>query len=180
MIPLFKNLITTVVAPHGITDLIHAAQHNRTTELVMLNGVTVIGSLVLSDTAPLLLDGAFIAASVVHFHHDMPEIKAVPTPVLSAALIAVSIVHFPSILMMYMVILHVPNHYRTNLPYIMKDAEKNVGFIILFTMVLFFGGQIFPWIYDNEFVFNGSKGLIISHIIYNERHIYNRASLTKN
>jgi len=180
MIPLFKHLITTVVAPHGITDLMHAAQHNTTAELVMLNGVSVLGSLVLSDTAPLLLDGAFIAASVVHFHHDMPEIKAVPTPVLSAALIAVSIVHDPSILMMYMVMLHVPNHYRTNLPYIMNDTEKNVGFIILFTMVLFFGGQIFPWIYENEFAFDGAKGLIISHIVYNERHIYNRASIRKN
>ena len=171
MIPIYKQLITTVIAPHGITDIIHAVQYNMTTELVTFNGLTIGTSYVLSEKAPLLLDGAFIVASVVHFRHDMPHINAIPRATLSAALIAVSIMYDPNILILYMVLSHVPNHYRTNWKYINTD-KKNVGLIVLFTMVLFFGGEIFPSLYESGLTFDCAKGLIISHVLYNEKHIY--------
>tara|TARA_R110002072_G_scaffold192865_4_gene350017 strand:- start:850 stop:1227 length:378 start_codon:yes stop_codon:yes gene_type:complete len=124
MIPIYKNILTTVIAPHGITDMIHAVQYNITTELLALNGAVLGGSVIMANSAPMLLDGAFIVASVVHFRHDMPTIKHVPKSALSTLLIGSSVLYDPNILFLYMVATHVPNHYMTNWRYIRENTKK--------------------------------------------------------
>jgi hypothetical protein len=42
-----KNIITGVIAPHGITDLIHAKQENLLPELYTINIFTTLGILIL-------------------------------------------------------------------------------------------------------------------------------------
>ena len=172
MIPIYKNILTTVIAPHGITDMIHAVQYNITTELLALNGAVLGASVIMANNAPMLLDGAFMAASVVHFRHDMPTIKYVPKSTLSTLLIGSSVLYEPNIIFIYMVATHVPNHYRTNWRYIRENTEKNVGLIILFTLALYLCGELFPTLYECQLAFDCSKGLVISHIIYDEKHIY--------
>ena len=102
MIPIYKNILTTVIAPHGITDMIHAVQYNITSELLALNGAVLGASLIMANNAPMLLDGAFMAASVVHFRHDMPTIKYVPKSTLSTLLIGSSVLYDPNIFFLYM------------------------------------------------------------------------------
>jgi len=172
MIPIYKNILTTVIAPHGITDMIHAVQYNITTELFALNGAVLGASVIMANNAPMLLDGAFMAASVVHFRHDMPSIKYVPKSALSTLLIGSSVLYDPNIFFLYMVAMHVPNHYRTNWRYIRENTKKNVGLIILFTLALYLCGELFPALYECQLAFDCSKGLVISHIIYDEKHIY--------
>ena len=43
-----QKAVSTVIAPHGITDLIHANQHNITSELLQINGFTLVYSHVLT------------------------------------------------------------------------------------------------------------------------------------
>ena len=173
MIPIYKNILTTVIAPHGITDMIHAVQYNITSELFALNGALLGASVIMANNAPMLLDGAFMAASVVHFRHDMPTIKYVPKSTLSTLLIGSSVLYDPNIIFIYMVATHVPNHYRTNWRYIRENTEKNVALIILFTLFLYSCGELFPALYESKLAFDCSKGLVISHIIYDEMQIYN-------
>ena len=172
MIPIYKNILTTVIAPHGITDMIHAVQYNITSELLALNGAVLGASVIMADNAPMLLDGAFMAASVVHFRHDMPTIKYVPKSALSTLLIGSSVLYDPNIFFLYMVATHVPNHYRTNWRYIRENTGKNVALIILFTLILYSCCELFPALYESKLAFDCSKGLVISHIIYDEKHIY--------
>ena len=38
---IYKNIISNIIAPHGITDEIHSIQYNTTNELLLLNtGIT--------------------------------------------------------------------------------------------------------------------------------------------
>ena len=39
---ILQKAVSTVIAPHGITDLIHANQHNITSELLQINGFTLV------------------------------------------------------------------------------------------------------------------------------------------
>lgn len=171
--PIHKNLLTTVIAPHGITDMIHAAQYNTTTELLAYQGVSLATSLVLSKHIPIVLDDAFIIASITHFRHDMgnPEIFRVPKYVMSAALLFASIHFDPNILYSYMVLIHVPNHYKTNWKYIKSSPQKNIGGIILFSLLLFGLGEFYPSLFESKEIFAMSKGIVISHVLYNELYI---------
>ena len=47
---ILQKAVSTVIAPHGITDLIHANQHNITSELLQINGFTLVYSHVLHFT----------------------------------------------------------------------------------------------------------------------------------
>lgn len=181
MIPtIHKHLLTAVIAPHGITDIIHATKHNATTELVAWNGASLASSWFLSQHIPIILDEMFIIASIVHFRHDMPvlgqELARVPKYVLSGALLFASIRYDPNILFGYMVLLHVPNHYIMNWKFMKDEPYQNIGLVVAFSLLLVFSGEYFPWIFDSQLLFDMSKGIIVSHVIYNEKNIHNRAT----
>ena len=76
-----------------------------------------------------------------------------------------------------MLISHVPNHYKTNWIYIKKNTHINVSFIILFTFFLTYIGLTYPYLYDSKMIFDISKGLVISHVIYNEIYIHNNITI---
>ena len=172
-----KHLLTAVIAPHGITDIIHAAKHNATTELVAWNGASLVSSWVLSQHIPIILDEAFILASIIHFRHDMPVLgegllMRIPKYVLSGTLLFASIQYEPNILFGYMVLSHVPNHYRMNWKFIKDEPYQNIGLVVAFSLLLVFSGEYFPWMFDSQLLFDMSKGIIIGHIIYNEKNIH--------
>ena len=168
-----RHLLTSVIAPHGITDMIHASQYNTTTELLAYQGVTLATSLALSTHIPVVLDDAFIIASITHFRHDMGNLGffGVPKYVMSGALLFVAINFDPNILYGYMVFVHVPNHYKTNWKYIKVSPLKNIGGIIVFSLMLFCIGELFPFLFESKEIFAMSKGIIISHVLYNELYI---------
>ena len=168
-----RHLITSVIAPHGITDVIHALQHNTTTELVAYNGASLATSWLLSSHIPVVLDDAFIIASIAHFRHDMDNhIICVPKYVMSGALLFAAIHFDPNILYGYMVFVHVPNHYKTNWKYIKANPWKNIGGIIIFSLLLFGLGEFYPFLLESNQLFAMSKGIVISHVLYNELYIH--------
>jgi len=171
--PIHRHILSAVIAPHGITDIIHAAHYNMTKEVVALNGASITASWFLSDNIPLLLDEAFIVASIVHFRHDMPVIARIPRYAMSGALLLTSIQYDPNILFGFMVLLHVPNHYKTNWKFMKDEPYKNIGGVAVFSLLLVFFVEYFPGLIQSKLLFDISKGVVVSHVIYNEKYIHN-------
>lgn len=69
MVPFVNNII---IAPHGITDLIHAHHNDLIKPLLQIYGTTFTASQILHithlDTATHIL---FAVASIAHFRHDL-------------------------------------------------------------------------------------------------------------
>tara|TARA_Y100001937_G_C7030398_1_gene289824 strand:+ start:111 stop:635 length:525 start_codon:yes stop_codon:yes gene_type:complete len=173
MIPVVQqHIITAIIAPHGITDIIHATKHNTTRELVSLNCLSCASALALSNYNSLLLDGIFTVTSIAHFRHDMPTIQRIPTYVWSSMLLLASILFETNILYGYMVMLHVPNHYKINWKFMKGEPYKNIGLVVLFSLLMIFCGEKYPSMFITPSLFDMSKGVIISHVLYNEKYIH--------
>ena len=168
---ILQKALSTVIAPHGITDLIHANQHNITTELLHINGFTMVYSHVLHFTDQNILGTLFLLSSIIHFRHDMPRVLGIPRFIWSSLLIslfsAYNMAFYP-----FMILIHVPNHYRINWQYIKKNMSRNLQFLFLFTLFSSFLGD---FVFDKlltGYVIDMAKGIVIAHIIYEELHIH--------
>ena len=73
---IYQNIISGIIAPHGMTDYFHARQNNYMRELFSINVACASSSLVLNAVHDpySILDASFLISSVVHFRHDMPKI----------------------------------------------------------------------------------------------------------
>lgn len=171
------KILTDVVAPHGITDLLHAVQNNNTRNLLSMNTFCVLSSFGLSqnEVTTFGLNLLFIVSSVVHFRHDFPVLfkcddNKVQQFVLSFMTIFTFLINH-NVFFYYMCFIHVPNHYYFNRQVIAKRKLINLSFILSFTLFLSFVGSY-------QFALNPSfyplyKGIVISHVMYQEIYIHN-------
>lgn len=168
----YQNIISGIIAPHGMTDLFHSQQYNKTKELLLMNAGITITSFILNnnDLSPIL-DSSFFLSSIVHFRHDMPNIKMIPRYFLSTSLILLSLQQ-PDLFFLYMIALHVPNHYKNNWKYIEYDKDKNIGILFLFTVIFLYITNQYNDLIDVNFISTLSKSGIISHIVYEETSIH--------
>ena len=109
----------------------------------------------------------------------MPRVFGIPRFIWSSLLIslfsAYNIAFYP-----FMILIHVPNHYRINWQYIKKNLLRNIQFLFLFTLFSSFFGD---FIFDNlltGYVIDMAKGIVIAHIIYEELHIHKDLPLLNN
>ena len=176
MIPPFyhikRKILTSVIAPHGITDILHATQNNSTKQLLSINSLCVVGSFGLSqtDVTMLGLNSFFLITSLVHFRHDFPVIskntsKELQQYVCSVALI-LSFVENHELFFWYMTLVHVPNHYYLNREVVKERCVINLSFILGFSLLLSFIGE--QYIIFDPLLFPLYKGLVIGHVIYQE------------
>ena len=71
-----KHITNGVIAPHGITDMLHARCENKMKELTLTYGTTIVSSYLLSDVGMgMAVNILFFVLSVVHFRRDMPIIN---------------------------------------------------------------------------------------------------------
>lgn len=166
----YKYLINGIIAPHGITDIIHAQQNNLLPQLFTINGITILSSIIL-DKYHLedILNGLFILSSIIHFRRDFPKNKFIPRYLFSYILLLISIFYNHNILIFYMLIIHVPNHYYLNWKYIKNKKIQNISVLSITTTLFLKMENTFYFISLTPFV----KGIIISHIIYEESFIFN-------
>lgn len=170
------KIITTVVAPHGITDFIHATQYNTTQELLSINTVCLLTSIGMSqnDITMMGLNTFFIISSAVHFRHDLPlTLKNKNQEIQKYIFSLITILSFIAnhdLFFWYMCFLHVPKHYYTNRNVISKDMLINSFLILSFTLFLSFVGTkevvFYPFLYPIY------KSVVISHIIYQEMYVH--------
>ena len=168
--PMIKNIITGIIAPHGITDLVHAKQNNLLPELYTINIVSVLGAMGLEHNAETLLNVIFYTISIYHFRNDMPKIKDCNQTILSTLMILSFFAINPNIFLYYMVFIHVPNHYLMSWNMMSKDKKLSVLIISLTTLISMVLGN--TKLIEYEIVDTIAKGLIFSHIIYEEAYIF--------
>ena len=175
---LIKQLITTVIAPHGMTDLIHAKLYNTTDTLYTINSVNFGATLLLESAhVPYVMDIAFIISSIIHFRHDMPTFKSVDPMWISAIFVALTVTFQVDLFMAFMVAVHVPNHYKMNWKFIETDVPNNVALLLLSTLVFSQFTGLPDDILFSPFLMDISKGFIISHILYEETCIHSPKKL---
>ena len=170
---LLKQLTTTIIGPHGITDLIHANQTNNLPELYQINAITAGTSLIMDHYHMVpVLDAAFFISSIIHFRRDMPEIYKFPRYVWSTMLLAVTI-EKSELFFLYMLLVHVPHHYQMNWKYMKKDPRLSFALVVFATITLGHMGTLMGDFIYTDTIVNLSKGIIISHIAYEELYIHN-------
>ena len=170
--PITRTIITGIIAPHGITDLVHAKENKLLPELYTINIVSVLGTMALDNNAKMLLDIIFYASACYHFRNDMPKTPEMANQTTLSALMLLAFLTFdPSLFLYYMIFIHVPNHYLMNWSVLSKHKKYSIIVIALTTMVSIIAGET-PGIMESHIVEIISKGLILSHIFYEETFIF--------
>ena len=169
-----QKSISTIIAPHGMTDIMHANEYGLMRRLYEINvGSIVTGHFLSIGHCEYIINAVFIVCSIAHFRHDMPSINNVPRYVLSTSLLPMFAVHNPTFYM-YMLLVHVPNHYRMNWKYIQPKLVFNLGVLIIFTVLFSFGGEMFFQHFVNDYFVDIMKSIVIAHIVYEEAFIHKK------
>ena len=170
---LFRRTVTGLIVPHGMTDLIHAQQNYLTGALYRINGATMLTTYLLNKTNQnIIINTIFLLASTIHFRRDFPKIKNIPRLFLSGIFLLLSILYNPNLFIYYMVFIHLPNHYRMKWYYLSRTPIRTITTMTLSTGVFLIIGEKLPIFINNKLFMDSMKSIIISHIIYEECHVY--------
>ena len=166
-------IISTVIAPHGMTDLIHAYENKQMQNLFRIN-LLCVATACLGDFmhVPQIIDACFVGASIFHFRHDMPKIQNIPQILFSTLLVLNFSKIGISMFLLYMCLIHVPNHYKHYTGLFEKHG-------LLLTSILANATFVFAYMTLNHADLLTSslmdclvKMIIVSHIVYEE--VYDR------
>lgn len=166
-------ITTTIIAPHGITDLVHAYVNDKKQQLYKINLICLLGgSFLYISNYDNLLHFIFLIASAIHFRHDFP-VNSKPLKLILSSLLVVNAEKIGmALFLMYMTFIHVPNHYMLNSKLIKENFRYSFISILGVTILFFLVGNNTPDLFYNEHVYCLSKSLIISHILYEEKYIH--------
>lgn len=173
---LIKCTPTWVIAPHGITDYIHAKKYELLPALYKINLAAVAATLLAHMShCDNLIHYAFMGSAVIHFRNDMPNIGLKNKEKLgfqllcSTGLVFIGPIIKWNIFLYYMLFIHVPNHYKMSYDYVKDHMKETVSLVIGFAILL------------NSISYNPlesveidwlSKSLVIAHIAYEELYIF--------
>ena len=170
---ILRRVVTGLIAPHGMTDLIHAQQNYLTWALYRINGATLLTTYLLNNmNQNMMINAIFLLASTIHFRRDFPKIKNIPRLFLSGIFLLFSIFYNPNLFIYYMVFLHLPNHYRMKWHHLSRTPVKTVTTMALSTGLFLIIGEKTVIFMNNKLFMDIMKGIIVSHIIYEECHVY--------
>jgi hypothetical protein len=110
----------------------------------------------------------------------MPKIPEIGNQTVLSALMLLAFLTFePSLFLYYMIFIHVPNHYLMNWSLLSKHKKYSIIVIALTTMISIIAGET-SGIMESHMVETISKGLIISHILYEETYIFKSLPFIEN
>ena len=171
---ILRRAITGLIAPHGMTDLIHAQQNYLTGALYRINGATILGTYMLHYLQQyVIINIIFLIASTIHFRRDFPKIKNIPRVLLSSIFLLFSIGYNPNLFIFYMLFVHLPNHYRMKWKHLLITPKKTILTMTLSTGIFLILGEKTVVLMNNTLFMDIMKGVIVSHILYEESHVYN-------
>lgn len=174
---LMKYSPTWIIAPHGLTDYIHAKKYQLIPKLYTINLAATAGTLFAHISHnDNLIHNAFLLSAIIHFRNDMPHFNLKNTEKMIFQLVCSSglVLLGPSmqwnLFLYYMLFIHVPNHYKMSFDYVKDHLKETVALIvggsILLNTISYNPINVNP---DLDWV---SKALIIAHIAYEELHIF--------
>jgi hypothetical protein len=170
-------IISTIIAPHGITDLIHAYHTKKSSGLF----TTYVSSLCVSYGLDFfhctdVLVGILCIASFFHFRHDFRYIENNFVTNICSFATLYSMIQYPSTFFYaYMSCWHVPQHYFMALPYIKPYFSQTLFSISSIALATFFLLHTSS-ISTKPVLFVSGIGIILGHILYEELIIHKRLS----
>ena len=176
---IFPNILkystAIIIAPHGITDMIHAQQNNLSHYLIPIHFLSTSFFFILSKfNLSHIGFQIFLIASVFHFQRDFFILKNIFLQFIFSSIVVYCNYISPSIVFFYLLFCHVPNHYIQSWNFLKLNPYKSFFIISIFT---FLSINITHFcLNDNSnksFIENIIKGIIIGHIIYQEKFIHN-------
>tara|TARA_B100001989_G_C24536563_1_gene464756 strand:- start:50 stop:634 length:585 start_codon:yes stop_codon:yes gene_type:complete len=168
-IDLFIPIITSfIIAPHGMTDLIHAEENNKQKQVHLTYISCLISGLFLNNANSQIFDALFLIVSIIHFSHDLPFKNRLIQILLSSIFVLdLEKIDF-SFFIYYMIFIHVPNHYNRFEKLLKKYKKKSFTYIFGTGLLIFILFQNNPNIVEQKLVLDISKCIIVGHIIYEE------------
>lgn len=172
-------IVNTIISPHGITDLSHSLETENTNNLLKIYGINfTLSNFILNDICyDNFINSLLIASSIIHFRHDIPNIKYknynIPKYIISFLLISFFVILKSDMIFYYMLFIHVPNHFKLNNFHIKNNKLLNFILYSIFGFILLIIDEKYNYIYDNINLINNLKFIIISHVIYQEKYILN-------
>ena len=187
-----KPIINNIIIPHGMTDFIHAKLHRQIPQLCSIYASTTLCSVLMTPFLqyPEHIHPFFLCASAIHFRTDMPawgqnrfskSMVQLLQLLQSTLLIGLfSITHNIEFFLLYMVVLHVPNHYRNAWSFIRKDLYSTILSITgcqctLLLLEHIWGPLMKPDI-SNHIPLPVQFG-VVAHILYNELYVLTESPL---
>jgi hypothetical protein len=166
--PLYFQVMTKIIMPHGITDLVHCHQHHKHKTLIASYfGSIGIGHLLHTHNLDPIWNTVFISLTFLHFQHDfffLPMYVRFPL----IALILWGFQYFSiTPFIFYMCFLHVPNHYRMAWNYLKSHTTQTI-FLILATSLVSEKALSIDANIDMSFILS----IVIGHILYEEIEIH--------
>lgn len=187
-----KPILNNIIIPHGMTDFIHAKLHGQLPQLFSIYASTTVCSVLMTAFLqyPDHIHPFFLCASAIHFRTDMPafgQTRLSNTSVqwlqfLQSTLLVglFGITHNIELFLLYMVLSHVPNHYRNTWSFIRKDLFGTLLSITgcQFTIFLIehIWGPIMKPDISNHIPLPAQFG-VIAHILYNELYVLTESPL---
>ena len=173
-----KALYTHIIAPHGITDVFHAhhTQNYRSLFTSYAGSMLVSAGLHQFHLDNVLWFG-FCFASCFHFRHDLISIFPKVSPDLrhqlwiTGSLLSI-LIQQPNWFLIYMVLLHVPNHYRMAWKYTRPSWKALLASIAL---VAFVCDTQYDYVLQNQH-WDWIIGIVLGHIVYEEKCVHSRES----
>lgn len=173
LIKLFRDVI---ISPHGITDISHSIQTNNQINLLKINTLMLGSTSFIINPYNLdnMLNIIFLTSSIIHFSHDMPNLKFnqnyISKYLLSTLLFFILNFIGLDFIIYYMVIIHVPNHYISNKDIVFNDLNTNIFLISLISIICLYFDYYLCLNFNNDII-NFLKSIIISHVIYQEKYV---------
>ena len=153
-----------IIGPHGITDLIYAIEYKKIVQLlgVYTSTITFFNWLHVNQYEKII-NTLFITLSTIHFKNDIPINNKYIQLFFSILFVGnLKSIGLP-IFLLYMCLLHVPNHYLTYFDLLKKN--KILFFSTITTSIITLCSNNLLTRQPNS---NMIKAVIVSHILYEE------------
>lgn len=175
---ILKIVTTGVIAPHGMTDWIHAMQTNNVNMLLNINAITTGSFLFMHQTGnENFLNFVFILSSIIHFKHDIPFKNQFLSIAIVQMIFLFSLFDL-DLLYMFLTFIHVPHHYIINWKYLSKTPLKSILILGISTILMLNFDKL--QLNENKFIqpvyVDILKGIIVSHIVYQELFIHDTSN----
>ena len=132
----FKYLTAGLIAPHGITDYIHAYNNNNLKNLNLINIISVLLFYSLHYFKKgRVINSLFITSSIIHFRRDFHIINNEFKKFLLSSIIVYVNIFSDKIIYFYLTLFHVPNHYINVWNHLLVDKYRSFFIISLFKFV---------------------------------------------
>ena len=164
-----KIALKHIIAPHGMTDIIHAIEYKNVPNLVWTYSTCGFTTYTLHHF-PQIIDVCFLFFSILHFRTDMPQWGVenkwnayIIQTIQSSCLVFWFLLGKSYKLFLYfMCFLHVPKHYKDSYTYLKKYPFLTIALFSIFELM-------FPNdLYITRNLLTMFESIITGHILYHE------------